>query len=148
MINKVNHVSITVKDVDKVVAFFRDILGLTNVQPTYERVGQEIDTIIGLPGVHLKVTKIAVGDFILEFIQYLSPPGKEPKLNTNDIGCPHIGFEVDDIEEMYKTLTRKGVRFKSPPVWKKDKGQPNYGWGVVYLWGPEDITLEFTQRPK
>jgi catechol 2,3-dioxygenase-like lactoylglutathione lyase family enzyme len=147
MIKKVNHVSITVKDLDKVVAFFRDTLGLTDVQPTYERVGQEVETVIGMPGAHLKITKIAVEGCMLEFIQYLSPPGREPKLNTNDIGCPHIGFEVDDLEETYRTLTEKGVRFKSPPVWKKEPG-PNPGWGVVYLWGPEDITLEFAQRPK
>ena len=148
MIQKVNHVSITVKDLDQVVAFFRDVFGLTRVWPTYEYKGQMVDKITGLSGVHLRITKVEVGDTILEFIQYLSPPGRELKGNTNDIGYPHIGFEVDDIEETYKTLTQRGVKFKSPPVWNTTKGHLMYGWGVVYLWGPEDITLELMQAPK
>jgi len=148
MILKTHHVSITVKDLDGVIAFFRDRLGLTNIWPTYEHRGQPIGNITGFPGAHLKVGKVEVGDFILEFIQYLSPPGRELKGNTNDVGCPHIGFLVDDIEEMYKTLMERGVRFKSPPQWFRDETHPVYGWRVVYLWGPEDITLELMQAPK
>ena len=148
MIQKVNHVSITVKDLDQMVAFFRDVFGLTSIWPTYEYKGQKIDKITGMPGAHLRVTKVEVGNFILEFIQYLSPPGRELRGNTNDIGYPHIGFEVDDIEEMYKTLRQQGVKFKSPPVWNTTEGHPMYGWGIVYLWGPEDITLELMQAPK
>ncbi len=148
MIRRVNHFSITVKDVEQVTAFFRDIFGLTDIVPSYKAKGEKIDKIVGLSGTHLKVSKINVGDVTLEFIQYLSPPGRELKGNTNDVGCPHIGFEVDDIEEMYKTLTQQGVRFKSPPQWNTDEGNPRYGMGVAYLWGPEDITIELMQMPK
>lgn len=148
MIRKVNHFSITVKDLGQVVAFFKDLFGLTGVRPTYEYKGQMIDNITGLSGTHIRVVKIKVEDIILEFIQYLSPPGRELKGNTNDVGCPHIGFEVDNLKELYETLTQKGVRFKSPPVWNTTEGHPMYGWGLVYLWGPEDITLELMQPPK
>ena len=86
MIQKVNHVSITVKDLDQVVVWFRDVFGLTKVLPTYEHKAQYIESVTGLPGAHLQVGKVQVGDFILEFIQYLSPPGRELKGNTNDVG--------------------------------------------------------------
>ena len=148
MIQKVNHVSITVKDLDQVVAWFRDVFGLTKVLPTYEHKSQYIESVTGLPGAHLRVGKVQVGDFVLEFIQYLSPPGRELKGNTNDVGYPHIGFEVDDIEEMYKTLTQRGVEFKSPPVSINVEGNPMGGWRVAYFWGPEGMTLELMQRPK
>jgi catechol 2,3-dioxygenase-like lactoylglutathione lyase family enzyme len=148
MIQRVNHFSITVKDLDKVVGFFRDILGYTNIWPAYEYQGEKIDAITGLSGAHLRVVKIEAGNVILEFIQYLSPPGRELKANTNDIGCPHLGFNVDDIEGMYQTLSRQGIKFKSPPVWNTTKGHPMYGWGVAYLWGPENMTLELMQPPK
>jgi catechol 2,3-dioxygenase-like lactoylglutathione lyase family enzyme len=148
LIRKVNHVSITVKDLDQVVAWFRDVFGLTNVRPTYEHKGPFIGSVTGLPGAHLRVGKVEVGGFILEFIQYLSPPGRELKGNTNDVGYPHIGFEVDDIEKMYKTLTQRGVKFKSPPVWQTTEGHPTYGWGIAYLWGPEGMTIELMQIPK
>lgn len=92
MIRKVNHFSITVKDLDQVVAFFKDLFGLTGIWPTYEYKGQMIDNITGLSGTHIRVVKIKVEDIILEFIQYLSPPGRELKGNTNDVGCPHIAL--------------------------------------------------------
>ena len=147
MIRNVNHVSITVRDVDKVVAFFKETFGLTTVWPTYEYRGEMIDRVTGLPGTHLKITKVEVGDVILEFIQYLSPQGRDLALKTNDIGCPHIGFIVDDIEGMYKSLLAKGVRFKSSPQWNTDRSHPMFGWGIAYMWGPEDMTLELMQPP-
>ena len=130
------------------VAWFRDVFGLTNLWTPYEHKGPFIDSVIGLSGAHLRVGKVQVGDFVLEFIQYLSPPGRELKGNTNDVGYPHIGFEVDDIEEMYKTLAQRGVKFKSPPVSINAEGNPMRGWRVAYLWGPEDMTLELMQAPK
>jgi catechol 2,3-dioxygenase-like lactoylglutathione lyase family enzyme len=147
MIQKINHVSITVKNLDQVVDWFRDKLGCTNIWEPYEYKGELIEKCTGLPGAHLRIGKVQVQDFIIEFIQYLSPPGKELKGNTNDIGYPHIGFVVDDINEMYRTLKGKGVQFKSSPCKQTDKSHPMFGWQLVYLWGPEGMTLEFVQAP-
>jgi len=148
MIQKCNHVSITVKDLDKVVHWFRDVLDCTNIWQPYEYQGDFIETATGLPRAHLRVQKVQVQDFVLEFIQYLSPPGKELRGNTNDVGYPHIGFVVDDIAETYENLKRKGVQFKSAPCKVADENNPMFGWQLVYLWGPEGMTFEFVQAPK
>ena len=151
MIKKVNHFSIIVKNLDQVVAFFRDILGLTNIWPIYEYEGPELDESIGLPGAqsHCRIAKIEVGDTILEFMQYLSPPGREIKGNSNDVGVPHIALEVDNLEEMYNDLKQRGVRFKSAPLaLTNDKNHPMYGWREVDLLGPEEINLQLMQPPK
>ena len=146
MIQRVNHVSITVKNLDQVVDWFRDKLGCTNIWEPYEHKGEMVEKLTGLPGAHLRVRKVQVQDFVLEFIQYLSPPGRELKGNTNDVGYPHIGFEVDDINKAYEQLKKKGVKFKSPPTRITREGNPMFGWQVVYFWGPEGMTLEFQQR--
>jgi len=148
MIERINHMSITVKDLDNVIRWFRDVLGCTNIWDPYEYKGEFIETVTGIPGAHLRVQKVQVQDFVLEFIQYLSPPGKELRGNTNDAGYPHIGMVVDDIQTMYESLKNKGVQFKSPPFRVTDKTNPMRGWQLVYLWGPEGMTLEFVQAPK
>jgi len=148
MIQKINHVSITVKNLDEVVRWFRDKMGCTNIWEPYEYKGSFIEQCTGLSGAHLRVQKVQVQDFVLEFIQYLSPPGRELKGNTNDAGYPHIGFVVDDINAMYEDMKRKGVQFKSPPCRNTDKTHPMVGWQLVYLWGPEGMTLELVQAPK
>ena len=148
MIERINHMSITVKNLDAVIKWFRDVLGCTNIWEPYEYKGELIETVTGISGAHLRVQKIQVQDFVLEFIQYLSPEGRELRGNTNDIGYPHIGMIVDDIQTMYKSLKQKGVEFKSPPYKIADKTNPMVGWQLVYLWGPEGMTLEFVQAPK
>lgn len=148
MLQKVSHVSITVKDLDHVIAWFRDKLGCTNIWQPYEYNRGMIEQVTGIPGAHLRVQKVQVQDFILEFIQYLSPPGKVLTGNTNDVGYPHIGFNVDDIQAMYQDMSRKGVQFKSPPYKIADKTNPMFGTQIVYLWGPEGMTLELAQLPQ
>jgi len=147
MIKYLNHFSITVKNLEEVLSFFRDVLEQEKIWPIYEYKGEFADTVTGLTNVHMLVGKVEIQAIVLEFIQYISPPGRELRGNTNDVGCPHIGFVVDDLEEMYKKLHGRGVKFKSPPQWITDKANPMRGCGIAYFWGPENMTLELVQLP-
>jgi catechol 2,3-dioxygenase-like lactoylglutathione lyase family enzyme len=148
MIQRINHVSITVKNLDQVVDWFRDRFGCTDIGELYGYEGELPATFTGLPGAHTRVRKVKVQDFVLEFIQYLAPPGKELNGNMNDIGYPHIGFVVDDIHQMYENLRRKGVQFRSAPCQVTDENSPVFGWQLVFLSGPEGMCLELVQAPK
>ena len=50
---------------------------------------------------------------------------------------------VEDLEATYAELKAKGVRFKSEPV-EINHGR-NAGAKAVYLFDPDDITLELVQ---
>ena len=147
MIKAVIHIGITVKDLDKVVEFFRDTLGFNNIWNEYTLRGKMVENIVGLSGVHVRIIKIDAGNIIVELLQYLSPPGREFQLNPNDVGCSHICFEVDNIDQMYKTLCQKGVKFSSEPVVISNVESPMNGWKAIYFHGPENITFELQQRP-
>ena len=147
MIKTVNHIGVTVKDLDAAVGFFKDILGFNKISHEYSYRGKTIEKITGLSDAHVRVVKIDIENTNIELVQYLSPPGREFQLKTNDIGCTHISFEVDSIDEMYETLCRKGVKFMSEPVMIWNTESPMCGWKSVYFQGPEHITLELTQRP-
>jgi catechol 2,3-dioxygenase-like lactoylglutathione lyase family enzyme len=55
------------------------------------------------------------------------------------VGAAHLAFEVDDIDQAYNDLTRKGVRFVSPPRRSGNvKG--------CYFEDPDGITLELLQH--
>ena len=148
MITTTNHLSITVKDLDKVIAFFRDVMEVDNIWPEYSYQGPMIDKLIGFSGTHIRVAKVETPNLIIEFIQYLSPAGRELNGETNDVGCPHIGFEIEDIDYAYEKLSKNGVRFKSPPVLITSESSPMKGWKAAYCVGPENINLELMQRPK
>mgnify|MGYP000891212127 CR=1 FL=1 len=48
-----------------------------------------------------------------------------------------ISFEVDNVDESYKTYTAKGLKFINEPM-----DMPGWGMRVVHLYDPEDNLIE------
>jgi hypothetical protein len=66
-------------------------------------------------------------------------------LTTCNTGVAHIAFEVSDISTLYEKLSSQDITFLSPPVWTlSSDGQSQ--WGVCYLKGPDNITLELIEK--
>ena len=140
MITSHNHSSFTVGDLDRSVAFYRDLLGFT-VESQLETQGPAIEQITALPGAHLKVAHLLLGGFRLELIEYLSPGGQHIDLSTNNVGSAHIAFYADDVAKTHRELTERGVRFEGAPV-AAAPGRPR----VAYFLDPDGITLELSEH--
>jgi catechol 2,3-dioxygenase-like lactoylglutathione lyase family enzyme len=118
-----DHVSVTVADLDRSLAFYRDLLGL-RVREMGEEGGGQMATIVGFPGVRFRYADVELGGGqILELLQYLEPAGTPIAQRTCDPGSGHIGFVVADIDEIHEVLTRAGVTVRSAPV--TIEGQPD-----------------------
>ena len=144
MITRTNHTSFTVSDLDRSITFYRDLLGfelisLAGRDPKFS------EKVTGIPGARLQVAYLQAPGHRIELIQYISSPGVTLDLRTNNIGCGHIAFDVDDLRKMYAQLKAKGVHFKSEPL--ESTAGPTKGGFVVYLADPDGITLEFIQAP-
>jgi catechol 2,3-dioxygenase-like lactoylglutathione lyase family enzyme len=111
-----DHVSVTVADLDRSLAFYRDLLGL-RVREAGEEEGGQMATIVGFPGVRFRYADVEIGDGrILELLQYLEPAGTPIAQRTCDPGSGHIAFLVEDIDEAYAELVGAGVIVRSAPV--------------------------------
>ena len=139
MITSHNHSSFTVSNLERSVAFYRDVIGF-EVEGIFEVQGQAIQQITGFPDAHLKVAHLLLGGFRLELIQYLSPKGKAIDPATCNVGSAHIAFYADDVDATYRELQAKGVRFRSTPV-AGAPGRPR----VAYFLDPDGITLELSE---
>ena len=144
MITSVNHTSFTVSDLDRSISFYRDLLGM-ELMSLAGRDPAFVEKVTGIPGANLKVAYLQAPGHRLELIQYFSPPGKKLELQTNNVGCAHLAFNVDDLPKMYADLKAKGVHFKSAPL--EVSAGPNKGTLTVYFTDPDGITLEFLQTP-
>jgi len=143
MILTTNHTSFTVSDVERSVAFYRDLLGF-KLLSLAERPREFAEIATGIPGAHLKVAYLeAPGGHRLELIQYLSPPGVKLDTRTNNVGSAHLALNADDLRQMYSELKAKGVRFKGEPI--EVPAGPNRGNLMVYMLDPDDFTLELIQ---
>ena len=121
----VHHVSLSVTDMDRSIAFYRDILGfrLTLVATVSD---PEHDLYIRLPeGTSAQVAILQAGSVTIgevELIQWSfpssSPPPANPPKRPGDPGPFLLAFEVtgEELEEVCERLTRKGVEFWSEPI--------------------------------
>lgn len=145
MITGLAHFSFTVSDLEQSLEIYKDLLGF-EVEFLVERSGPVTEAIVGFPRAKIKIAMLTLNNFSLELIQYLSPIGEKLDLQVNNIGCAHIAFYVEDLDEVYKTILAKGINFRSKPNQIKDG--PSVGWKIVYMVDPDGIILELMQKPQ
>jgi len=145
-VNVLDHISVTVSDLDRSLAFYRDLLGLREVE-RHRLEGETISKMAGKPGVVMQVVRLAAPDtpqVLIDLQQYLSPVGKVSDAQLGDAAHAHFCFGVPDVAAAYRDLRAKGVRFVSEPV------DFDLGWGVVHVVffkDPDGFVLELMQIP-
>lgn len=146
VIRGVHHTGIIVRDLDKSIYFYHDLLGLEfDREPSPWFAGDELAVGVGVPGASLRQVCLRAGDDILELIEYGNPAasnGSPPP--QNHLGAMHVGLRVDNIAAVKDELEAKGVQFLSE-VNIVDEGVLA-GWRWVYLHDPDGITLELVEE--
>ena len=97
--HKVNHIGIAVKDLDTVVRFYRDVLGLP------------VTHIDEVPEQGVRIACLPIGDTEIELVQPTDPTGGVAAfLEERGEGLHHICLQVDDIDAALADLATQGVR--------------------------------------
>ena len=144
------HTGLTVSNLDKSVEFYQDVLGLDLIFRVDDRApgwnNDYIGRLVGIPNAELREAWLALGDHVVELVEYLSPKGQSTsQTRPNDVGNVHVCFLVDDIEAAYKELSAKGVRFAGPPP-KVAEGE-RAGVSGIYMWDPDGHNIELLYYP-
>jgi catechol 2,3-dioxygenase-like lactoylglutathione lyase family enzyme len=144
----VHHVGLTVGDLERSIAFYRDVLGLALIRRRPGVAAAYVAQQTGYPGVVLDVASFRVGPVggpSLEVVQYRAQAGPPADPATNRAGSSHLCLAVSDLRACYAELRAKGVRFRSEPVAITEG--PNAGGLVVYLFDPDGYVLELFEAP-
>jgi catechol 2,3-dioxygenase-like lactoylglutathione lyase family enzyme len=140
-----HHVGITVADLDTAIDFYHGVLGLEfagEPSPVFD--DPELGPAVGVPGAALRQVCLALGDTILELLEYTAPPSPvDAPLPQNALGAQHVALLVQDAAATKAELEAKGVRFLSE-VNAVDEGVLA-GWRWVYFSDPEGNALELVQ---
>jgi glyoxylase I family protein len=141
-IESIDHVGLSVVDMERTIHFYRDLLGMTvverdevNDQPAYNH-------IFGLEHVRAKAAMLKLGNMQIELFQFESPRGRppDPRKPVNDPRIYHICFVVKDLDKEYGRLKSAGVPFFYPP---QDFGTAK----AVYGRDPDGNVFELLQWP-
>ena len=138
---RMHHTGFVVEDLERAVAFYRDVVGM-EVASRYERIGPGIERVIGYEGTHLNIAHMGLADGgpTLELIQYLNPPpDSRPTEERSVLGATHLAIQVDDIEESFARLVAGGAKRLNPPT------QLAPGRTACYLQDPDGNWLELIQ---
>lgn len=136
-----HHVGITVRSMERSLAFYRDVLGFEEVF-AWNPQAPYIGTLVGYPEVdlHATILKLPSNDARLELLEYRNVDGKPIDSGNGNPGTAHIAFFVDDLDPYFKRLRSAGVDYVSEPV--TPTIGPNKGGRAVYMIDPDGIRVE------
>jgi glyoxylase I family protein len=142
-----DHTGITVSNLERSLAFWRDVIGF-ELSHTAHQTGELAEEITGVPGAELKLAVVkAPGGHKIELLEYLAPADREHvNLRPCDVGSVHVALVVNDLDTVLERIIASGWKAAGKP--QTLKTGPNAGKRVVYVRDPDGATLEFMELPR
>lgn len=107
-----SHTNLIAKDVQKMIAFYRDVLGCRSIGQKRDLTGSWVDRLTGIPGAHIFGEHLALpgyeeGGPTLEIFGYdIVIANTAPGVNAS--GFTHLAFAVDDVASSLQTVLQNG----------------------------------------
>ena len=141
-----DHTGITVSNLERSLAFWRDALGLELSHRAHQtgELAQEITGVVGAE-ISLAVLKTPGGHKI-ELLEYLAPPDRrqvDPR--PCDVGSVHVALTVDNLDAVLRAIAAFGWSASGQP--QMLQSGPNAGKRVVYVRDSDGTTIELMQPP-
>ena len=136
------HVGISVRDLDKTVMFFRDVMGMEEEYRTVNE-GERISRVVGVDNAYMDVCVLRKGAVRLELLEYKNELAKSKKVYKaqDELGLVHIAFLVDNVDAEYERLTSLGYEGYAPPMVARENGPK-----ITYIKGPDNVIIELFQK--
>src|SRR4029079_15569275 len=141
-VRRLDHVGVTVTDLDAVTAFFV-ALGLEVEGRTFVE-GEFLDTVCGIPNSRTEIVMLNAPDDgprleLARFVRPDSVPGS-PAAMANELGLRNIAFEVNDVQAAVDWAATEGYGLVG------GIGEYEGVWRMAYVRGPEGIIVSLSER--
>jgi len=145
----VEAVTIVVSDLERSVAFYRDVLDF-DVLGRDELGGEDDERLLAVFGARGVRARLALGDEQVELVQFLGPEGRPVPADqqSNDGSFQHLALVVSDMAQGYARLRAHGVAESSAGPQRLPDWNPNAG-GIeaFYFRDPDGHPLELIHFP-
>jgi catechol 2,3-dioxygenase-like lactoylglutathione lyase family enzyme len=142
MVERFDHLTIVVRDVDRAKAFF----GLLGFKEAISVViaGEPFASYMGVPGIEAQHVTLVLENVSprteIQLLRYLHPdPVPDPSIrDLHKLGMNHICFAVADIEAEVAKLRSGGFKTRNEIM-------DFHSRKLVFVEGPEGVTVELSQ---
>ena len=145
----VESVGMTVSNLERSVAFFRDVLTFELIDQ-FEDAGRDTELLTGVFGARTRSARMRLGTEVLELTEFLAPRGRPypPDTRGNDQWFQHVAVVVSDMDAAYQRLRDHGVSHASTAPQRLPDWNPNAG-GIeaFYFRDPDGHFLEVLHFP-
>jgi glyoxylase I family protein len=141
------HTGITVSNLERSLAFWRDVLGF-ELSHTAHQAGELAREITGVPGAEIKLAVVKVpGGHKIELLEYVAPADRKRHVDLEpcDVGSVHVALIVEDLDAILSAINASGWKAAGKP--QTLKAGPNAGKRVTYVRDPDGTTIELMQPP-
>ena len=141
-----DHTGITVSNLERALAFWRDVLGFEFSHAAHQK-GELAQEITGVDGAEIKIAVLKTSSgHKIELLEYVAPPDrKRTNFRPCDIGSVHVALLVENLEFVLEHIARSGWEAAGKPQ-RLTRG-PNAGKCVVYVRDPDGTTIELMEIP-
>ena len=149
MSKRIDHVGITVSDLDRSLRFYCEVLGMKLLtRSTLTDVGNA--DLLGVDDLELTIADLDPGDGrVVELLEYSSPSGHRIAFRSWDPASMHLALTVHDLDGVQSRLQEAGVEVISRrPLTIRDPGKTWDGVRCLYVRDPDGAVLELVQHPR
>ena len=148
MVGQIYHVGLTVSDLDRSIAFYRDVLGLRFLGEI-QMEGPETAAMFRRAGCQARVAYLNGSDQLnmpqVELIQFTDSEARKQPADLFTTSVSELCFYTDDIDQVYKNLLQNQVDCLSAPQ-SFDFTEAGFGKSrAFYFRDPDGIVLEIMQ---
>jgi glyoxylase I family protein len=142
-----DHTGITVSNLERSLAFWRDVLGF-ELSHTAHQTGEMASEITGVAGAEITLAVVKTpGGHKIELLEYIAPADRKRHVAFRpcDVGFVHVALIVDDLDAVLRAINASGWKAVGKP--QTLRSGPNAGKRVIYVHDPDGTTIEFMQQP-
>ena len=144
----VAHIALGVLDMERSLAFYRDVLGFEVVRDEVQPTGGTV-----LPALYRQshesrrvatlYWKQGRGEAFLVLSEHSDKPVSGQAIKLDEIGIHHVSFWVEDLDAVHAELSSRGVDFPVKPTVVKT---PDGNFKSAFLRDPDGILLQLDER--
>jgi catechol 2,3-dioxygenase-like lactoylglutathione lyase family enzyme len=140
----ISHIAICVKDMDKSLEFYRDVLGMTvEMDRMQDTTSGSLPHVYRHPRKNRRQARLSFAPGAQPTLIMTSHPGDNPDgtpIMLDQVGISHISFTVKDVAALARELVSRGVKLAGPmEAFTNDQGQVS----SIFVYDPDGILVQF-----